>query len=64
MNQKELLQKVLDASKLIDKSSRNSSGNYIITSKEVSNTITELVQEQESRKISRNRNKQIDELLK
>ena len=40
MNQKELLQKVLDASKLIDKSSRNSSGNYIITSKEVSNTIT------------------------
>ena len=35
MNQKELLQKVLDASKVIDKSSRNSNGNYIITSSEV-----------------------------
>ena len=63
MNQKELLQKVLDASKVIDKASRYSNGNYIITTSEVSKTITGLVQEQESRKISRNRDKQLDKLF-
>ena len=63
MTQSEIIKKILSASSLISKSSRNSNANYIITSSEVAINIEEIIQEQKLLKISSRRNEKLGKLL-
>jgi dCMP deaminase len=63
MDQSEIIKKILSASSVISKSSRNSNANYIITSSEVAINIEEIIQEQKLLKISSRRNEKLNKLL-